>query len=124
MQRNNTTYLLHILQQARKIKKFVRNMDKAIFLTDDKTQYAVVCCIEIIGEATKRLSDDFRREHPSIPWKKIAGMRDRVIHRYDQVDLDVVWDVTQTETDNLITSIEPLIPPPEDEPDTNHNEET
>ena len=66
--------------------------------------------MEIIGEATKRISEGFRSAHPEIPWKKMAGMRDVLIHAYDEVDLDEVWNVSQNAIPELIAMIEPLAP--------------
>jgi uncharacterized protein with HEPN domain len=65
--------------------------------------------IAIIGEATKRLSKDFREKYPTIPWKDIAGMRDVITHDYDEVDLDEVWIVVNTNLPELLNYIEPLI---------------
>jgi uncharacterized protein with HEPN domain len=77
--------------------KFVEGMKYSDFITDDKTQFAVVRCLEIIGEATKRIPAKYRADNLSIPWKAMAGMRDRLIHGYDQVDMELVWKtVTQT----------------------------
>ncbi len=61
------------------------------FFTKDYLQDAVIRCLEILGEATKRLSPEFRRLHPDLPWRAMAGMRDVLIHAYDQVDLEEVW---------------------------------
>jgi len=62
------------------------------FQSDPKTLYAVIRCIEVIGEAVKRLPDNLRDKYPDIPWKAIAGMRDRLIHGYDVVDNEIVWN--------------------------------
>jgi len=69
--------------------------------------------IEIIGEATKRLSDEFRNQHPDIPWRSMAGMRDVVIHGYDHVDIEEVWRVAKADIPRLIMMLEPLVPPEE-----------
>ncbi|MCK5735625.1 MAG: DUF86 domain-containing protein [Spirochaetaceae bacterium] len=61
------------------------------FKQDEKTQYAVIRCLEVIGEAVKRIPEVFRERYPSIPWKAMAGMRDRLIHGYDVVDNEIVW---------------------------------
>ena len=66
--------------------------------------------IEIIGEATKRLSKEFREQNCHIPWKKMIGMRNMVIHEYDKVALDVVWDVVKNNIPELLEKIAPLIP--------------
>ena len=75
---------------------------------DLKTQSAVLHQLMLFGEGVKRLSDEFRDEHPEIPWRLIAGMRDRLIHSYDEVDLDQVWKTVGEDLPALIASIEPL----------------
>jgi uncharacterized protein with HEPN domain len=85
-------------------------MTKSQFLNDIKTQSAVLHQLLILGEAVKRLSDDFRQRHATIPWRLIAGMRDKLIHGYDSVDLDEVWKTTSQDMPNLLSQIEPLLP--------------
>jgi len=65
----------------------------------------------VIGEAVKRLSEEFRAQHPEIPWARIAGMRDKLIHQYDAVDLDEVWKTVTKDIAPLISFVEPLILP-------------
>ncbi len=84
--------LLDIAEAGRSIGEFIRGMDKDAFLHDHKTQSAVLHQILILGEAAKRVSPAYREEHPEIPWRTMAGMRDVVIHIYDRVDLDEVWN--------------------------------
>jgi uncharacterized protein with HEPN domain len=74
---------------------FVEGMTFDDFRIDKKTINAVVRSLEVIGEATKHLPDSFRSEHPEIPWRQLAGMRDRLIHGYFGVDLEIVWDTVQ-----------------------------
>lgn len=109
------TYVLDILIAARHVQEYVSGMDRPSFDQDIKTQDAVIRRIEIIGEATRRLSPEFRTAHPDIPWQDMAGMRSRLIHDYDEVSLNLVWDVIQHDIPALIAQIEPLIPPDEDE---------
>ena len=73
------------------------------FLQDYKTQDAVVRNIEILGEAAKLLSDEIKRKYPNIPWKDIAGTRDKLIHNYFGVNIDIVWDIAKNEIPFLST---------------------
>jgi uncharacterized protein with HEPN domain len=75
-----------------------------------KTQSAVLHQLLVLGEAVKRLSGDFRDAHPEVPWRLIAGMRDKLIHHYDSVDLDEVWRVAERDIPYLAEQIVPLLP--------------
>jgi uncharacterized protein with HEPN domain len=102
--------LLDILKAARLAIEFKGQTDKAEFLADLKTQSAVLHQLLIIGEAVKRLSPEFRGAHPEVPWKLIAGTRDKLIHFYEGVDLDEVWKMVTADLPQLIRRIEPLVP--------------
>jgi uncharacterized protein with HEPN domain len=104
------TVLLDIARAAKLVEDFKRGMDKASFLSDEKTQSAVLHQLLIIGEAVKRLSPDFRSKHPETPWSSIAGMRDILIHAYDIVDLEEVWKTAKSDIPKLLSQIEPLLP--------------
>ena len=110
MPQRDFSYLTDILEAARLIRSFIHGVDKERFEDSPLVQSAVMRQIEIIGEATKRLSEKFRAEHAEIPWRRIAGMRDILIHAYDHVDLDEVWNAAVTSLPALIKQIEPLIP--------------
>lgn len=109
MHRDDVT-LLDILQAARLALQFVEGMSETQFMGDAKTQAAVTRQVEIMGKAAKRLSLTFRDNHPEIAWRKIAGMRDALIHVYDNVDLDELWYVTQVSIPELMRFVEPLVP--------------
>jgi uncharacterized protein with HEPN domain len=109
MQRDNAT-LLDIAKAARLILLFCQGMDKAVFLDDVKTQSAVLHQIMVLGEAVKRLSKEFRGAHPEVPWSPIARMRDILIHKYDDVDLEEVWKTAQKDVPELLTLLVPLLP--------------
>lgn len=106
--------LVDILEAIQLIRQYVSGIDQATLANNIEKQDAILRRITIIGEATKRLSQDFRNQHPAIPWKQIAGMRDILSHVYDEVDLDEVWSVIQENLPQLLSYIQPLIPP-EDE---------
>jgi uncharacterized protein with HEPN domain len=102
--------LLDIARAANLILEFKYGMDADAFYRDLKTQSAVLHQLLIMGEAVKRLSVTFRSEHPEIDWKSIAGLRDILIHAYDIVDIELVWEMTRTHIPQLLRQIEPLLP--------------
>jgi len=113
----NDAILLDMLIASRRVIEFIGNQDRSAFQTDRKTQSAVLHQLLLIGEAAKRLSGDFRAQHPRIPWKAITGLRDRLIHAYDRVDLTVVWDTCREDIPKLIAFLDSVAPsPPDAEP--------
>src|SRR5919201_6400077 len=109
MPRDDAT-LLDILRAARLVVAFKGDLDQSAFLNDLKTQSAILHQLLVLGEAVKRLSEEFRTRHSAMPWRMIAGMRDKLIHAYDAVDLDAVWRTVSIDISNLITLLEPLEP--------------
>ncbi|HUJ20378.1 MAG TPA: DUF86 domain-containing protein [Bryobacteraceae bacterium] len=103
-------HLLDILKAARLAIEFKGPAEKAEFLEDAKTQSAVLHQLLIIGEAVKRISPGFRFAHPEVPWKLIAGTRDKLIHSYEGVDLEEVGKMVTSDLPQLISRIEPLTP--------------
>lgn len=91
MIKDNFVYLKHILDAIDRIEKYTKKINQNSFSKNNLVQSAVIREIEIIGEAAKRLSNEFKEEHSGIPWKQMAGMRDKLIHDYFGVDLDAVW---------------------------------
>lgn len=94
-------YIQDISDAINAIEQFTRGMTKNEFLEDLKTVYAVRKAIEIIGEATKRVPKAFKDKHPDIPWRKMTGMRDRLIHEYFGVKLNVLWETIQIDIPQL-----------------------
>ncbi|HXG12660.1 MAG TPA: DUF86 domain-containing protein [Gemmataceae bacterium] len=100
--------LLHIRDAALRVLDYTRDGQDA-FMTDTRTQDAVIRNIEIIGEATKSLSEGLKSSHPDIPWKRIAGMRDTLIHRYFGVKLDLVWQVVERDLPDFLKRVEAML---------------
>jgi uncharacterized protein with HEPN domain len=99
-ERSDLDYLDDILDATDKIKQFTQGISDEQFWQDLKTAYAVIHAFEIIGEATKRLPSSIKEAHPDLPWRSVAGMRDKLIDDYFGVNLMVVW---KTVTEDLPT---------------------
>lgn len=110
MPRDETT-LQDIVHAAHLIQIFVAGMQRDDFLADVRTQSAVLHQLTIIGEAVKRLSHEFRKQHPILPWSLMAGMRDHLIHGYDAVDIDEVWVTIAHDIPDMVLKIIPLLHP-------------
>jgi uncharacterized protein with HEPN domain len=108
MIKNDQVYLEHILESIGKIENFVSGLTQAEFDQNVMIQDAVIRNFEIIGEATKKISKQFTQSHPEVPWQDMAGMRDKLIHDYLDVDLDVLWKTVEEDLPllkKLITNI-------------------
>lgn len=104
----DAAHVLDILHSARLALSFVSGMSKAEFEQDLKTQSAVLYRLTIVGEATKRVTHAYREQHPEVPWRKMAGARDRVVHEYDRVNRDRVWEILEEDLPALVAALEPL----------------
>jgi uncharacterized protein with HEPN domain len=107
--RNDEAVLLDIDMAARRITGFVQGLTFEQFFADERTWSAVLYQVSVIGEAVKRLSDTYRAQHPSIPWTQMAGMRNKVIHGYDTVDFERVWETATVSVPELRAALSPLI---------------
>jgi uncharacterized protein with HEPN domain len=101
-------YLQDILDSINDIEKFIGGMSFDEFTDDRKTLNAVVRSIEIIGEAAKKIPKTITRKYPGIPWKKMAGMRDKLIHEYFGVDLAILWKVAGEDIPRLKTELQAI----------------
>ena len=108
--KTDTIYLRHILDAILKIEAYV-SVGMERFMAESHWQDATIRQLEVIGEATKQLSEEVRSEHSKVPWRRIAGMRDVLIHDYMGVDLNAVWAVTQKDLPELKHKIEVMLDP-------------
>lgn len=106
--KEDKVYLQNILECIHKIEKYTSNGEED-FMTSSLVQDGVIRNLEIIGEATKRLSGNFRDQNPDIPWREMAGLRDILIHNYMGVDLRTVWNVVVRELPRLKPQLEKLL---------------
>jgi len=109
MKKDNTVYLRHILDSIEQIADYIRDVSAEQFLQSRLLQDGVVRQLEIIGEASRNLSDEFRRRHAGVLWGQIIGLRNRIIHAYFNVDLDTVWDIVQNDLPVLRQQVEQIL---------------
>lgn len=109
MPRDSRVYLEDIIEATRKIKAYTGGLSKAAFLDDEKTFDAVVRNLEVIGEAVKKLPEDLRAKHSTLEWKKIAGLRDILIHEYFGLDAEIVWDIVQNKIPALDQEVRQML---------------
>jgi uncharacterized protein with HEPN domain len=101
-------YIEDVLASMAKAEKFIQGMRYDDFLADDKTSYATLRALEIIGEAVKKVPQVIRNRYPDIPWAEMAGMRDKLIHDYFGVNLQTVWDTVKRDIPSLKPKFEQI----------------
>lgn len=101
--------LIDIANAIKRILRYTNGIGRSQLKANDEKLSAILYQITIIGEATKRISPSLRQQHPEIPWREMAAMRDVIVHKYDQLDFDIVWDVVQNKLSELLTLIEMLL---------------
>jgi uncharacterized protein with HEPN domain len=106
MSNEDAVRLRHMLDAARRAIDFMHGRVKSDLESDEQLSLAVVRLLEILGEAAKNVSEDLRKDYPDIPWRQIAGTRDRLIHGYFDVDLDIVWQIISTDLPLLAAQLE------------------
>ncbi len=113
MKKDPRVYLAQILERLNRIKDYTVD-GKQVFMNDIRTQDAVIRNFEVIGEAIKRIPEQYRSQHPTIPWRELAGFRDVLIHQYEGVSIKGVWQIIDNDLDMLRQRIMDILPPLED----------
>ncbi len=109
MKKDDNVFLRHILDAITRIKRYVAGLKREDFMVNYLVQDGVIRQIEIIGEATKKLSGETKKKHLDIPWKDMAGMRDKLIHGYFGVDIGAVWDTVKNDIPDLEKRIKAIL---------------
>jgi uncharacterized protein with HEPN domain len=109
MSREFLDYVEDIIDAMSKAQSFTHEMDYETFAHDDKTFFAVIRALEIIGEAVKKIPPEIKKQHPDAPWKDIAGMRDKLIHEYFGADQKTIWDTVKKDIPALKPVFEKIL---------------
>jgi len=109
MNKDLTIFIKHILDSIKSIESFSKGVSKSDFMKDDLKASAIIRKLEIIGEAAKNISSEFRKKYPKIEWKEIAGLRDKLIHHYFGVNLERVWNVVKDDIPKLKKQISEIL---------------
>ena len=114
MRKDDEIRLRHMLEAAREAVLFARGRTRSDLDTDRQLVLSLVKDVEIVGEAGTRITETTRERLPTIPWEEIIGMRNRLVHAYFSINLDIVWQTVREDLPKLIALLEPLVPPEEE----------
>lgn len=109
MKRTNKHYFKDILDYAKTSLEFIENTSYEEFSSDKKIVFATVRALEVIGESSNRISNDLKEKYSQLPWIEMRGLRNRIIHNYDDIDYVIIWNVLKNEIPKLIAQIELII---------------
>jgi uncharacterized protein with HEPN domain len=108
-ERTDIEYLADTKEAVLRINTYIQDLTFEQFIEDKKTQDAVVRNLEVIGEAAKNISEELKSRSPQIPWKDLAGVRDKLIHHYFGVNFDVVWNIARQELPDVLSRLEEIL---------------
>ena len=109
--RQDDLYLLDMLVAARKAARFAADVTYSQFERSDLHQNAIIKVVEIVGEAASRVSEVTKEAHPEVPWQEIVGLRNRIVHAYFEIDLELIWQIVHEDVPVLIDRLEQMVPP-------------
>ena len=107
--RDPLVYILHMRDHAREARDMAGGRSRADLDTDRMLNLALVRLLEVLGEASRRVPDDFRSRYPDVPWRDTSDLRNRLIHGYDQINFDLVWEVIENDLEPLFEQLETII---------------
>ncbi len=107
--RDPLVFIHHMLDHAREAREMTTNRSRGDLDSDRMLNLALVRLMEVVGEASRRVQDGFRSLHPHVPWRETTDFRNRLIHGYDQINFDVLWDIIQEDLPPLIEQLETII---------------
>lgn len=108
MNREYSDFLRDMLENAQRAILFTQEMDFDSFTKDEKTVYAVIRAVEIIGEAAAKIPEDVRAKHPNVPWREVKGMRNKLVHDYFGVNMEVIWQTIHEDLPELIEALQSI----------------
>lgn len=108
MNREYSDFLRDMLENAQRAIHFTRGMDFDAFVKDDKTVYAVIRAVEIIGEAAAKIPEEVRAKYPNVPWREVKGMRNKLVHNYFGINMEVIWQTIHEDLPELIEALQSI----------------
>jgi uncharacterized protein with HEPN domain len=111
MPKSDLLYLGHMLDTAHLILGKLRDKSREEFDDDDNLRLAVAHLLQMLGESSRRITEESRQAHPEIPWGDIIGMRHKIVHDYMDVDFDIVWETATGDLPGLVAHLERIVPP-------------
>ncbi|MBS3071682.1 DUF86 domain-containing protein [Candidatus Pacearchaeota archaeon] len=107
--KDDLTLIKHILDNINKIEKFSKDLKKEDLSKDELKQYALIRAIELIGEAAKNITKNMKEKHNEVPWKDIIGSRDRIIHQYFGINLEIIWNIIKKDIPKLKVNLDKIL---------------